>query len=109
MSAAGFAGLAGALFAFSKGSISPDALGIEQVGRWFGHGHARWCAHAGWGPLVGAVTLTALQDSVDARSTDYWRAVLGGMHVAVGVGVSAGYCRVGTVAVATYAHATYAR
>jgi branched-chain amino acid transport system permease protein len=29
------------------------------------------------GPLVGAVTFTALQDSL-ARSTDYWRAVLGG-------------------------------
>jgi branched-chain amino acid transport system permease protein len=28
------------------------------------------------GPLVGAVTFTALQDSL-ARSTDYWRAVLG--------------------------------
>jgi branched-chain amino acid transport system permease protein len=27
--------------------------------------------------LVGAVTFTALQDSL-ARSTDYWRAVLGG-------------------------------
>jgi len=29
------------------------------------------------GPLVGAVTFTALQDTI-ARSTDYWRAVLGG-------------------------------
>jgi branched-chain amino acid transport system permease protein len=29
------------------------------------------------GPLVGAVTFTGLQDSI-ARSTDYWRAVLGG-------------------------------
>jgi branched-chain amino acid transport system permease protein len=29
------------------------------------------------GPLVGAVTFTTLQDSL-ARSTDYWRAVLGG-------------------------------
>jgi branched-chain amino acid transport system permease protein len=73
--AAGFAGLAGALFAFSKGSISPDVLGVSRsvdalvmvllggVNTWVG-------------PLVGAVTFTALQDSL-ARSTDYWRAVLG--------------------------------
>jgi branched-chain amino acid transport system permease protein len=30
------------------------------------------------GPIVGAVTFTWLQDSV-ARSTDYWRALLGGI------------------------------
>ena len=30
------------------------------------------------GPIVGAVSFTWLQDSV-ARSTDYWRAMLGGI------------------------------
>ena len=30
------------------------------------------------GPLLGAVTFTWLQDSI-ARSTDYWRALLGGV------------------------------
>ncbi len=74
--AAGFAGLAGALFAFSKGSISPDALGVSKsvdglVMVMLGG------VQTLVGPLVGAVTLTALQDSL-ARSTDYWRAVLGG-------------------------------
>ena len=74
--AAGFAGLAGALFAFSKGSISPDVLGISKsvdalVMVLLGG------VHTLAGPLVGAVTFTALQDSL-ARSTDYWRAVLGG-------------------------------
>jgi len=70
-----FAGLAGALFAFSKGSISPDTLG---VGRSVDAlvmvllGGVQTLA----GPLVGAVTFTWLQDSI-ARSTDYWRAVLG--------------------------------
>jgi branched-chain amino acid transport system permease protein len=73
--AAGFAGLAGALFAFSKGSISPDVLGVSKsvdglVMVMLGG------VHTLIGPLVGAVTLTALQDSL-ARSTDYWRAVLG--------------------------------
>jgi len=73
--AAAFAGLAGALFAFSKGSISPDSLGI---GRSIDGlvmvllGGVQTLA----GPLVGAVTFTWLQDSV-ARSTDYWRALLG--------------------------------
>jgi len=74
--AAGFAGLAGALFAFSKGSISPDVLGVSKsvdglVMVLLGG------VHTLVGPLVGAVTFTALQDSL-ARSTDYWRAVLGG-------------------------------
>ena len=74
--AAGFAGLAGALFVFSKGSISPDALGVSKsvdglVMVMLGG------VHTLVGPLVGAVTFTALQDSL-TRSTDYWRALLGG-------------------------------
>jgi len=73
--AAGFAGLAGALFAFSKGSISPDVLGVSKsvdglVMVLLGG------VHTLVGPLIGAVTFTALQDSL-ARSTEYWRAVLG--------------------------------
>ena len=73
--AAGFAGLAGALFAFSKGNISPDVLGVSKsvdglVMVLLGG------VHTLVGPLVGAVTFTALQDSL-ARSTEYWRAVLG--------------------------------
>lgn len=72
---AAFAGLAGALFAFSKGSISPDVLGIAKsvdglVMVLLGG------LHTLVGPIVGAVTFTALQD-VLMRSTDYWRAVLG--------------------------------
>jgi branched-chain amino acid transport system permease protein len=72
-----FAGLAGGLFAFSKGSISPETLG---VGRSIDAlvmvllGGIQTLA----GPLVGAVTFTWLHDSV-ARNTDYWRAVLGGI------------------------------
>lgn len=75
--AAGMAGLAGALFAFSKGSISPEVLGIGRsidglVMVLLGG------VHTLSGPLVGAATLTWLQDTV-ARSTDYWRALLGGV------------------------------
>ena len=73
--AAAFAGLAGALFAFSKGSISPDVLGVSKsvdalVMVLLGG------VHTLVGPLVGAATFTVLQDTL-ARSTDYWRAVLG--------------------------------
>lgn len=75
--AAAFAGLAGALFAFSKGSISPETL---AVGRSF---DGLFMVLLGGvqtltGPIVGAVVFTWLQDTV-ARSTDYWRAVLGGI------------------------------
>jgi len=72
----GFAGLAGGLFAFSKGSISPDSTmsvsrsidalvmvllgGVQTLS----------------GPVVGATAFTWLQDTI-ARNTDYWRALLG--------------------------------
>jgi branched-chain amino acid transport system permease protein len=70
-------GLAGALFAFSKGSISPESMavgksidGLVMVLL----GGIQTLA----GPVVGAVTFTWLHDTV-ARNTDYWRAMLGGI------------------------------
>ena len=71
------AGLAGSLYAFSKGSISPDSLGVAKsvdglVMVLLGG------VQTLVGPVVGAVTFTWLQDTV-ARSTDYWRALLGGI------------------------------
>lgn len=71
------AGGAGALYAFSKGSISPDSLGVGKsvdglVMVLLGG------VQTLTGPVVGAVTFTWLQDTV-ARSTDYWRALLGGI------------------------------
>ena len=72
-----FAGLAGALYAFSKGSISPDVLGVGRSVDGLVMvllGGLQTLS----GPLVGAVTFTWLQDTV-ARSTDYWRALLGGI------------------------------
>ena len=73
--AGAFAGLAGALYAFSKGSISPETLhvsrsidGLVMVLL----GGLQTLA----GPIVGAVTFTWLHDTV-ARNTDYWRAMLG--------------------------------
>ena len=71
-----FAGLAGALYLFSKGGISPEGL---SVGRSVDGlvmvllGGVQALA----GPLVGAAAFTWLHDTL-ARSTDYWRAVLGG-------------------------------
>ena len=71
------AGLAGALYAFSKGSISPESMavgksidGLVMVLL----GGIQTLA----GPVVGAVTFTWLHDTV-ARNTDYWRAMLGGI------------------------------
>jgi branched-chain amino acid transport system permease protein len=73
--AGSMAGIAGGLFAFAKGSISPETInvgrsidaivmvllgGIEQLA----------------GPIVGAGLFTVLQDTV-MRQTDYWRALLG--------------------------------
>ncbi|OGB02050.1 MAG: ABC transporter permease [Burkholderiales bacterium RIFCSPHIGHO2_12_FULL_69_20] len=71
------AGGAGALYAFSKGSISPDSLAVGKSVDGLVMvllGGVQTLA----GPVVGAVTFTWLQDTV-ARSTDYWRALLGGI------------------------------
>jgi len=69
------AGLAGALFAFAKGTISPETLGVGKsvdglVMVLLGG------VQAVSGPWVGAAFFTWLQDTV-ARQTDYWRALLG--------------------------------
>jgi branched-chain amino acid transport system permease protein len=69
------AGLAGALFAFSKGSISPESLSVGKSVDGLVMvllGGIQTLA----GPVVGAVTFTWLHDAV-ARNTDYWRAMLG--------------------------------
>jgi branched-chain amino acid transport system permease protein len=70
-----FAGVAGALFVFSKGSISPEGFGVGRSV------DALVMVLLGGlqtlsGPLVGSAAYTWLQDTV-ARQTDYWRALLG--------------------------------
>ncbi|MGE0524881.1 MAG: ABC transporter permease [Variibacter sp.] len=71
------AGVAGGVFAFAKGSISPetialgrsiDALVMVLLGG----------VQSLIGPVVGASAFTLLQDLV-ARQTEYWRALLGGI------------------------------
>jgi branched-chain amino acid transport system permease protein len=73
--AGAFAGLAGGLYAFSKGSISPETLAIPRsvdalVMVLLGG------LNALVGPLLGAAAFIGLQDSL-ARATEYWRAGLG--------------------------------
>jgi len=73
--AGAFAGLAGGLFAFSKGSISPETLAIPRsvdalVMVLLGG------LNALAGPLIGAAAFTWLSDTL-ARITEYWHAVLG--------------------------------
>jgi branched-chain amino acid transport system permease protein len=69
------AGLAGAVFAFSKGSISPSAISIAQstdglVMVLLGG------VETLTGPVAGAAIFTWLRDEV-ARRTEFWRAVMG--------------------------------
>jgi branched-chain amino acid transport system permease protein len=80
--AGGAAGLAGGLFAFSKGSISPDstlavsrsidALVMVLLGG----------VQTLTGPLAGAAAFIWLQDAI-VRNTDYWRAILGAAILAI--------------------------
>ena len=70
-----FAGIAGSLYAFSKGSISPESLSIPRsvdglVMVLLGG------LQTLFGPVAGAALLAWLQDTL-ARHTDYWRAMLG--------------------------------
>lgn len=71
----GFAGLAGGLYAFSKGSISPETLAIprsiDAIAMVLLGG-----LNAIAGPWLGAAAFTFLQDSL-SRWTEYWRAGVG--------------------------------
>src|SRR4029077_19491934 len=73
--AGGICGIAGGVFAFAKGSISPETIhvgrsidglvmvllgGIQNL----------------TGPIVGASVFAVLQDTI-MRQTEYWRALLG--------------------------------
>ncbi|MGH8709176.1 MAG: branched-chain amino acid ABC transporter permease, partial [Burkholderiales bacterium] len=83
-----FAGLAGALYAFSKGSISPEALAVPRsvdglVMVLLGG------LHTLTGPVWGAALFTWLQDAV-ARGFDYWRAVIGAVLLALVLFLPAG-------------------
>ncbi|OJU25977.1 MAG: ABC transporter permease [Alphaproteobacteria bacterium 64-6] len=69
------AGLAGALYVFSKGSLSPDSLSIPRSVDALAMvliGGVQTLV----GPVVGAVVFMTLQDWV-VRATPYWHAVLG--------------------------------
>ena len=86
--AGAFAGLAGGLYAFSKGSISPETLAIPRsvdalVMVLLGG------LNAIAGPLVGAAAFTWLSDTL-ARTTEYWRAVLGAAILVIVVGFPMG-------------------
>ncbi len=73
--AGGICGIAGGLFAFAKGSISPETI---SVGRSIDGlvmvllGGIQTLT----GPIVGASVYATLQDTV-MRQTEYWRALLG--------------------------------
>jgi branched-chain amino acid transport system permease protein len=72
-----FAGLAGALFAFSKGSISPDTLSVPRSVDGLAMvllGGIQTLT----GPVWGAALFTWLQEAV-SREIAYWRAALGAM------------------------------
>ena len=70
-----FAGLAGAIYVYSKGSLAPDTLSIPRsmdalVMVLLGG------VQSLTGPVIGAVVFTWLQDII-IRATPYWQAVLG--------------------------------
>jgi branched-chain amino acid transport system permease protein len=70
-----FAGLAGALYAFSKGSVSPEVMAISRSVDGLVMvllGGVQTLA----GPAVGAAAFTWLQDTI-ARNTEYWQSLLG--------------------------------
>jgi len=76
-----FCGVAGGIFAFAKGSISPETISIGRSVDGLVMvllGGIQTLA----GPIVGASFFTVLQDMV-MRQTDYWHALLGGIILAL--------------------------
>ncbi|MGL4322660.1 MAG: branched-chain amino acid ABC transporter permease, partial [Beijerinckiaceae bacterium] len=74
-------GLAGAIFAFSKGSISPDTVSVGRsvdglVMVLLGG------VQSLIGPILGSAVFTWLQDTI-MRETDYWRALMGAIVLAI--------------------------
>jgi len=72
-----FAGIAGALYAFSKGSISPEVLSVPRSVDALVMvllGGVQTLA----GPALGAAAFTWLEDSL-SRDFSYWRAAIGGV------------------------------
>jgi branched-chain amino acid transport system permease protein len=70
-------GVAGGLFAFAKGSISPETISINHSIDGLVMvllGGIQTLA----GPIVGATVFTVLQDTV-MQETEYWHALLGGI------------------------------
>jgi branched-chain amino acid transport system permease protein len=72
-----FGGLAGTLYVFSKGGVSPDVISVGKsvdglVMVLLGG------VQSLTGPLIGAAVFGVLQDWV-MRTTDYWRALFGGI------------------------------
>jgi len=84
------------IYAFSKGSISPETLAIPRsvdalVMVLLGG------LNALAGPLIGAAAFTWLSDTL-ARGTEYWRAVLGATILLIVIAFpmgSAARCRTG--------------
>jgi len=86
--AGAFAGFAGALYAYAKGSIAPEILAIPRsidglVIVLLGG------LQALSGSLVGAAAFIGLQDTV-ARHTEYWRALVGAAILAITLAFPAG-------------------
>jgi len=71
-----FAGLAGGLFAFAKGTISPDVAWISRsidAMVMVLLGGIQTLA----GPILGAASFALLQDTIMREGADYWRGILG--------------------------------
>jgi branched-chain amino acid transport system permease protein len=81
-------GVAGGLFAFAKGSISPETMGVGRsidglVMVLLGG------IQTLTGPIVGASVFATLQDTV-MRQTEYWRALLGAIILLLVLGFPQG-------------------
>ena len=77
-----FAGLAGSLYVFSKGSVFPDQMAIPQSIDGLMMvllGGVKTLT----GPIVGAAALTGLTDWLSSNEIWFWRSILGGVILAL--------------------------
>ena len=97
--AGAIAGIAGGLYAFAKGSISPETVGIGRsidgiVMVLLGG------IQSLIGPVIGASVFSLLQDTI-MRQTEYWRALLGAiillLVLAFPGGIAGGLAKLGLI------------
>jgi len=88
-----FAGLAGSIYVFSKGSVFPDEMAIPRSFD-FLYMVLLGGIEALFGPVVGSAAFTWLHDKIS--HVHFWQLILGSIFILLVVVFPQGHCRIGS-------------